>query len=170
MKTNTINKILYSNKIYKILGLIAVGMCCIMVIGVLTTDSKDTKTKKQTETIYEPDHLTMSQLKMKEAYGWKEIVLWKESKENFEKAYGKKLQHLDLSLSFKMNTFCCEPYGCSGNWDMEKMCFEYIIMTNMPDELYELSNKSYGKTLVVIGNTYRLNDVERFVGQSWWCE
>lgn len=161
MKTNTINNILW---------LIALGGVCIIWFWVSIPNSKDVETKKETEVSYNPYNLTMSQLKMKEAYGWKDVILWIESKESFEKAYNTRLNWMNYPMGFRKDPLCCEPYGCSGNWDLEKCCYNYVIVAGIPNMLEKIANESKGKTLVVIGNTYRINDGENFMGNAYWCE
>lgn len=162
-----IDSILYTSKIYKFLLLFGIGGCCIMVIGVLTTDSKYAETKKETESI-NTKKITIGQYQLRDSYKWNDVILWIESKDNFEKAYGDSLRKTGHVMLFTKDPMCTGPFGETGDWECEKMCFKYIVPEENPNVINEIAEKSKGKTLVVIGSLFK-NGTE-FGGSAYWCE
>lgn len=122
------------------------------------TDSSDNKTQEE--------NILISQYDLKKDYGWQDIILWAESKESFEKAYNTKLNWLNYAMGFQRDPMCTDPIGGGGEWRYEKMCFNFIWRSNMPNMLDEIAVQTRGKTLVVIGSIHDNN--QRFSGNVYW--
>lgn len=133
-------------------------------IGELLEKTKKPKEKSITKT----EIILISQYEMKKDYGWKDIVLWAESKENFEKAYNTKLNWLNYAMGFQRDPMCTDPIGGGGEWRYEKMCFNFVRRPNMPNMLDEIAVQTRGKTIVVIGSIHDNN--QRFSGNVYWCD
>lgn len=112
--------------------------------------------------------ILISQNQMKENYGWKDVILWNESKESFEKAFKTKLHWMNYPLGFKKDPSCIDPFGGASEWRYDKICYQYVRHANIPDMLEDASNESKGKILVVLGTIY--NNGENFFGNAYWCE
>lgn len=110
----------------------------------------------------------IGQYQLRETYGWKNVILWIESKENFEKAYGDSLRKTGHAMLFKKDIMCTGPFGETGDWECEKMCFNYVVPEDTSNVINEIAKKSRGKTLVVIGSLF--NNGSEFGGKTYWCE
>lgn len=114
------------------------------------------------------ENILISQYDLEKDYGWKDIILWNESKKNFEKAYNTKLNWLNYAMGFQRDPMCTDPIGGGGEWQYEKICFNFVRRPNMPNMLDEIAVQTRGKTLVVIGSIHDNN--QRFSGNVYWCE
>lgn len=112
--------------------------------------------------------ILISQYQLQEQYGWKDIILWNESKENFEKAYTTQLNWMNYAMGFQRDSTCSDPYGGGGEWSYEKICFHFVLRADLPKMLDEMSLQSKGKILVVIGSIHDNN--QKFSGNVYWCE
>lgn len=150
------------NQIYIVL--IALSALVVIVLAIRVYSPKDetdpTANKSQDENIF------ISQYDLKKDYGWKDIILWNESKENFEKAYDTKLNWLNYAMGFQRDPMCTDPIGGGGEWRYEKICFNFVLRPNMPNMLDQIAVQTRGKTLVVIGSIHDNN--ERFSGNVYW--
>jgi len=115
----------------------------------------------------EEEKITIEQYQLKGTYDWKDIILWTESKESFEKAYGDSLREIGYKMSFLKGKFDLFE-ETTGDWSIEKKEFKYIVPKDNKDEINEIAEKSRGKTLVVIGSLF-YNGTE-FDGNAYWCE
>lgn len=116
----------------------------------------------------EPIIITIGQYQLRETYKWNDIILWIESKENFEKAYGDSLRKTGHTMMFRKDPLCTGPFGEADDWEYDKLCFRYIIQEENPNIIHEIAEKSKGKTLVVIGTLF--NNATEFGGPTYWCE
>ena len=118
--------------------------------------------------VLKTERITIGQNQLMRTYGWKNVILWIESKENFEKAYGDSLRKTGHAMLFTKDPMCAGPFGESGSWEYDKMCFQYILPEENPNILEQIAEKSRGKTLVIIGSLFNY-DTE-FGGTAYWCE
>lgn len=139
----------------------------IIIVGLIVFMTSCQKTKKPDQNTA-PEKITISQLRMEESYGWKRVILWMETKENFEKAYGVQLHWTDYKLILKRNPQLSNPFGEVSDWQYEKVQFYYEYEWNMDDQLEKIAEKSKGKSLVIIGSLF--NNGTEFVGNAYWCE
>jgi len=116
----------------------------------------------------ELEDILISQYDLKKDYGWKDIILWKESKESFEKAYSTKINWINYVMGFRRDVMCSDPIGGGGDWQYDKLCFNFVWMPNMPDILDEIAYQTRGKTLVIVGDTD--NNGQNFFGDVYWYE
>lgn len=158
---NSGNKLLISLGVSLLVLAILAGL---VAIGEILGKAK--KSKK--ESISKTEIILISQYEMKKNYGWQDIILWAESKENFEKAYNTKLNWLNYAMGFQRDPMCISPIGGDGEWQYDKICFNFVIRLDLPNMLYEIAAKTKNKTLVVIGSIHDNN--QRFSGNVYWCE
>jgi hypothetical protein len=135
----------------------------ILAVGLLIDTDEPNGNKSS---ITEQKVVTISQYQLKQTYGWKDIIMWAESKEAFESAYNVHLKYIDHSMGFKKDSTCSDPAGGDWEWKDMKVCFNYIWPPNTPDILSEIAAQSKGKTLVLIGSIY--NNNENFLAQVYW--
>ena len=130
--------------------------------------NKEAKEDTSKEEI-EAKAIIISQYNLKKEYGWKDIILWNESKEIFEKAYKTKLHWINYNMGFQRDPMCGDPMGGnSGDWKYEKVCFNFVWPPNVPNILEKIVVESRGKTLVIIGSIH--NNGQNFFGDVYWCE
>ncbi len=152
-------------------GYTAVLILFLAVVVIVQIQSPIQSLKKQTDSTVsqnQEDNIFISQYDMKKDYGWKDIILWNESKENFEKAYDTKLIWLNYAMGFQRDPMCTDPIGGGGEWIYDKICFDFVWRPNMPNMLDQIATQTRGKTLVVIGSIHDNN--QRFSGNVYWCE
>lgn len=130
--------------------------------------NKDQSNNEQQSEIIQTKTLTIGQYQLRETYEWKDVILWIESKENFEKAYGDSLRKTGYAMLFTKDPMCTGPFGETGDWSCEKMCFRYVVPEENPNVINEIAEKSKGKTLVVIGSLF--NNGTEFGGNAYWCK
>jgi hypothetical protein len=151
----------------KHLSLLSVGMILIVFASIYFSPGMwETKTPESNIAPSESSEIYISQTQMKENYGWLDIVLWTESKENFEKAFGVALNKTNYPLGFKKDPSCIDPVGGGDEWQYDKICYQYVLRPNTNNLLKDVSTISKGKTLVVIGTVY--NDRQNFLGDAYW--
>ena len=138
----------------------------LMVFAFAIMYQSPNKKDNQNSSDSEPKVVTISQYQLKKDYGWKDIIMWLESKEDFEKVYSIKLNNIDQCMGFKKDPTCSDPAGGDSEWKDIKVCFNYIWPPNTPDILSEIATQSKGKTLVLIGFVY--NNNENFLAQVYW--
>lgn len=130
--------------------------------------NKDQSNNEQQSEIIQTKTLTIGQYQLRETYEWKDVILWIESKENFEKAYGDSLRKTGHAMLFTKDPMCTGPFGETGDWECDKLCFKYIVPEENPNVINEIAEKSKGKTLVVIGSLF--NNGTEFGGNAYWCK
>lgn len=153
-----------------VLKIIMFGIYIAFVISLAIGAARPRFKKNQTIIIREKpitDSL-ISQNKMQEIYGWNKIILWIESKENFEKAYHTKLYWINYPMEFVKHPECIDPFGGSSEWRDDKLCFYYRFPSGKPEIPNLIAKESRGKTLVIIGSLY--DNGKRFSGGVYWCE
>lgn len=165
VRFNKIRKILNS-EFARSIGFIAM-MVGFVMIPVLIIKPKIEDNKSSNLQI-EHKGSTIGQYQLRETYEWKDVILWIESKENFEKAYGDSLRKIGHAMVFTKDPMCTGPFGETGDWECEKMCFKYIVPEENPNVINEIAEKSKGKTLVIIGSLF--NNGTEFGGSVYWCE
>lgn len=121
------------------------------------TDPTANKTKEE--------NILISQYDLKKDYGWQDIILWNESKENFEKAYNTKLNWINYPMGFKKDPSCISPVG-GDDWIYDKICYQYVVPLSNPHMIDSIAKLSKGKTLVIIGTTH--NNMQNFYGNAYW--
>jgi len=147
---------------YTALLLVFIAVVVIVQIQSNKNQSDSVPNKPQDENIL------ISQYDLKRIYGWQDIILWNESKENFEKAHDTKLNWLNYAMGFQRDPMCTDPIGGGGEWQYDKLCFNFVFRPNLPNMLDEVVVQTRGKTLVVIGSIHDNN--QRFSGNVYWCE
>ena len=110
----------------------------------------------------------ISQNKLKEIYGWNDVILWSESKESFEKAYHTKLTWLNYPMEFVWHPECVNPIGGGEEWPHIKACFYYRFPTGKPKIPELIAKESQNKNLVIIGSLYSYG--QKFSGTVYWYE
>ena len=108
----------------------------------------------------------ISQYQLKERYRWEDIVLWQESKQDFEKAYNTKLYSAGYTMDFAKDPSCIDPLGGQEEWSKIKICYSYRFDSDHPGLLNALDFQTPGMILVVIGNTY--NFQQNFMGRVYF--
>lgn len=168
VRFSKIRKILNSEFVRSI-GFIAmlVGMAIGFVWLAKPVNEKSENNKSSNLQIEHKDSI-IGQYQLRETYKWNDVILWMESKENFEKAYGDSLIKTGHAMLFTKDPMCTGPFGETGDWECEKMCFKYIVPEENPNVINEIAEKSKGKTLVVIGSLF--NNGTEFGGNAYWCE
>ncbi|MCF7834892.1 hypothetical protein K9M48_02440 [Candidatus Gracilibacteria bacterium] len=148
-------------------GYTALLILFIVVVVIVQIQSNKTQCDSNSD-IPQDENILISQYDLKKDYGWQDIILWAESKENFEKAYNTKLNWLNYAMGFQRDPMCTDPLGGGGEWKYEKVCFNFVWRPNIPNMLDKIAVQTRGKTLVIIGTIH--DNAQRFSGDVYWCE
>lgn len=146
----------------KYLILLFIAALVILAVGVLTHTDESRGDKSS---ITEQKVVTISQYQLKQMYGWKDIILWSESKDAFESAYQTKLHWINYPMGFKKDPSCISPVG-GDDWIYDKICYQYVVPLSTPHMIDSIAKLSKGNTLVIIGTTH--NNMQNFYGNAYW--
>lgn len=153
------------NKAY-IIGMLILGFFVTSFLTISFIRHKEQNNRTIREEIVK-DSL-ISQYHLQKIYGWKEIVLWTESKESFEKACGQKLHWINYPMDFVWHPECVNPFGGGEEWPHIKACFYYRFPTGKPEIPELIAKESQNKNLVIIGSLYSYG--QKFSGTVYWYE
>lgn len=149
------------NQIYIVL--IVLSALVVIVLAVRVYSPKD-QSDSEIRTIKD-ENILINQYDLKKDYGWKDIILWTESKESFERSYNTKLNWINYPMGFKKDLSCISPVG-GDDWIYNKICYQYVVPLSNPHMIDSIAKFSKGKTLVVIGSVY--NNMQNFYGNAYW--